>query len=151
MYASETFPATFFVKTYMLYKGGLCVEIYTIRDIARKAGVGVSTVSRVLNGRPDVSEETRKRVMDVVNTCGFVQNDNARFLKRSRTGFAAIIVRGRRNMFLSGIAEQMLAMTQGSKTPFLIEYIDEEDDEFDALRKLYAERAARHDRRMAQS
>jgi len=119
------------------------VEIYTIRDVARKAGVGVSTVSRVLNGRPDVSEETRKRVMDVVNSCGFVQNDNARFLKRSRTGFAAIIVRGRRNVFLSGIAEQMLAMTQGSKTPFLIEYIDEEDDEFDALKKLYAERAAR--------
>ena len=119
------------------------MEIYTIRDIARKAGVGVSTVSRVLNGRPDVSEETRKRVMDVVNSCGFVQNDNARFLKRSRTGFAAIIVRGRRNVFLTGIAEQMLAIAQGSKTPFLVDYIDEEDDEFDAMRKLYAERAAR--------
>lgn len=119
------------------------MEIYTIRDIARKAGVGVSTVSRVLNGRPDVSEQTRKRVMDVVDACGFVQNDNARFLKRSHTGFAAIIVRGRRNVFLSEIAEQMLDIAQGSKTPFLIEYIDEEEDEFDALRKLYAERAAR--------
>lgn len=119
------------------------MEIYTIRDIARKAGVGVSTVSRVLNGRPDVSEETRRRVMDVVNSCGFVQNDNARFLKRSRTGFSAIIVRGRRNMFLSSIAEQMLDFAQRSKTPYLIEYIDEEADEFDALRKLYAERAAR--------
>ena len=119
------------------------MEIYTIRDVARKAGVGVSTVSRVLNGRPDVSEETRKRVMDVVNSCGFVQNDNARFLKRSRTGFAAIIVRGRRNMFLTGIAEQMLEAAQGSKIPYLIEYIDEEDDEFGAMRKLYAERAAR--------
>jgi len=119
------------------------VEIYTIRDIARKAGVGVSTISRVLNGHPDVSEETRKRVMDVVNSCGFVQNDNARFLKRSRTSFAAIIVRGRRNVFLTGIAEQMLQIAQGSKTPFLIDYIDEEDDEFDAMRKLYAERAVR--------
>jgi len=119
------------------------MEIYTIRDIARKAGVGVSTVSRVLNGRPDVSEETRRRVLDIVNSCGFVQNDNARFLKRSRTGFAAIIVRGRRNVFLTGIAEQMLAIAQGSTTPFLIDYIDEEDDEFDAMRKLYAERAAR--------
>ena len=43
-----------------------CVEIYTIRDVARKAGVAVSTVSRVLNGRPDVSEQTRQRVMEVV-------------------------------------------------------------------------------------
>lgn len=119
------------------------MEIYTIRDIARKAGVGVSTVSRVLNGRPDVSERTRKRVMDVVNACGFVQNDNARFLKRSYTGFSAIIVRGRRNVFLSEIAEQMLDIAQSNNMPFLIEYIDEEEDEFDTLRKLYAERAAR--------
>jgi len=37
----------------------------------------------------------------------------------------------------------MLAFAQGSKTPFLVEYIDETDDEFDAMRKLYAERAAR--------
>ena len=125
------------------WKEVACVEIYTIRDIAQKAGVGVSTVSRVLNGHPDVSEETRKRVMDIVNSCGFVQNDNARFLKRSRTAFAAIIVRGRRNVFLTGLAEQMLAIAQGSKIPFLIEYIDEADDEFDAMRKLYAERAAR--------
>ena len=61
-------------------KGGISVEIYTIRDVARKAGVAVSTVSRVLNGRPDVSEETRRRVMEVVSECGYVQNGNARFL-----------------------------------------------------------------------
>ena len=68
------------------------MEIYTIRDVARKAGVAVSTVSRVLNGRPDVSEETRKKVMDVVEACGFVQNRNARFLKHTKEPFAAIIV-----------------------------------------------------------
>ena len=118
------------------------MEIYTIRDVARKAGVAVSTVSRVLNGRPDVSEETRKRVMDVVEACGYVQNGNARFLKNTTSNFAAIIVRGRRNVFLSDVAEQMLACAQGLKTPFLIEYIDEEDDEFAAMRRLYAEKRA---------
>lgn len=118
------------------------MEIFTIRDVARRAGVAVSTVSRVLNGRPDVSEETRRRVMEVVEECGFVQNGNARFLKRTRDEFAAIIVRGRRSVFLSDVAEQMLACTQGLKTPFLIKYIDEEDDEFDAMRKLYAEKRA---------
>ena len=64
--------------------GGRSVEIYTIRDVARKAGVAVSTVSRVLNGRPDVSEETRKKVMDVVEQFGFVQNRNARNLKNTK-------------------------------------------------------------------
>lgn len=118
------------------------MEIYTIRDVARKAGVAVSTVSRVLNGRPDVSEETRKKVMDVVEEVGFVQNRNARNLKNTKSVFAAIIVRGRRNAFLSDVAEQMIEHAQGLKTPFLIKYIDEADDEFDTMRQLYNERRA---------
>lgn len=118
------------------------MEIYTIRDVARMAGVAVSTVSRVLNGRPDVSEETRRRVMEIVEECGFVQNGNARLLKRTGTDFAAIIVRGRYSMFLGGLAERMLAFAQGGKTPFIIEYIDEKDDEFDMMRKLHAEKHA---------
>ena len=80
--------------------------------------------------------------MEVVEECGFVQNGNARFLKRTRTEFAAIIVRGRRNVFLSDVAEQMLACAQGLKTPFLVKYIDEADDEFETMRKLYAEKRA---------
>lgn len=118
------------------------MEIYTIRDIARIAGVGVSTVSRVLNGRPDVSEETRKRVLDVVESCGFVQNRNARNLKNTKPTFAAIIVRGRHNMFLSDVAERMLQRAQAYKTPFLVKYIDEEEDEFDAMRQLWSEKRA---------
>ena len=118
------------------------MEIYTIRDVARKAGVGVSTVSRVLNGRPDVSEETRRKVMDVVETFGFVQNRNARNLKNTKPVFAAIIVRGRRNAFLNDVATHMIEYAQGFKTPFLIKYIDEQDDEFDTMRQLYAEKRA---------
>ena len=38
----------------------------TIKEIARLSGVGVSTVSRVLNKRPDVNEDTRGRVMEVI-------------------------------------------------------------------------------------
>lgn len=118
------------------------MEIYTIRDVARKAGVAVSTVSRVLNGRPDVSEETRRKVLDVVETFGFVQNRNARNLKNTKPIFAAIIVRGRRNAFLNDVATQMIECAQGFKTPFLIKYIDEQDDEFDTMRQLYAEKRA---------
>lgn len=118
------------------------MEIYTIRDVARKAGVAVSTVSRVLNGRPDVSEETRKKVMDVVEECGFVQNRNARNLKTTNSVFAAIIVRGRRNAFLNDVATQMIECAQGLKTPFLIKYIDEADDEFGTMRQLYSEKRA---------
>lgn len=43
----------------------------TIADVARQAGVSVSTVSRVLNDKPDVSERTRKRVRQVIDTLGY--------------------------------------------------------------------------------
>jgi LacI family transcriptional regulator len=80
--------------------------------------------------------------MEIVEECGFVQNGNARLLKRTGTDLAAIIVRGRHSMFLGGVAEQMLACAKGMKTPFIVEYIDEADDEFDVMRKLHAEQHA---------
>ena len=42
----------------------------TIKDIARACGVGVSTVSRVLNNRPDVSDEVRRKVLEEVERQG---------------------------------------------------------------------------------
>ena len=105
------------------------MEVYTIRDVARRAGVAVSTVSRVLNGKKDVSEATRKRVLEVVEECGYVQNGNARFLKQDRSGFAAIIVRGRLSAFLSDVAERMRLYAQECGLKTITEYIDEMDDE----------------------
>ena len=46
--------------------GGSRMKVYTIRDIARLAGVSVTTVSRVLNHRPDVNPETRVRVEKII-------------------------------------------------------------------------------------
>lgn len=45
----------------------------TIVDIAKASGVSISTVSRILNDKPDVSDETRKRVLDVIKEHGFIQ------------------------------------------------------------------------------
>ena len=42
----------------------------TIKDIAKECGCGIGTVSRVLNNHPDVSEETRAKVMAVVDKYG---------------------------------------------------------------------------------
>ena len=42
------------------------MKIYTIKDIAQKAGVSVTTVSRVLNHRPDVNPATREKVEKVI-------------------------------------------------------------------------------------
>lgn len=109
----------------------MSMEIYTIRDIAKKAGVSVTTVSRVLNNRPDVSRATQEKVRRVMAECHFVGNANARGLKQSDSELAAIIVRGRQNPFLSALAEEMLQVaSRQSGAAFMTEYIDEQADEF---------------------
>lgn len=54
----------------------------TIRDVAREAGVGVGTVSRVLNNSPQVSPETRERVLEAIRTLGYKPNLVARQLSK---------------------------------------------------------------------
>ena len=49
----------------------------TIKDIARESGYSVSTVSRVLNHRNDVSPDAKKKIEEVVAEYNFVPNNNA--------------------------------------------------------------------------
>jgi LacI family transcriptional regulator len=55
----------------------------TIHDVARHAGVGVKTVSRVLNGERAVSESTRTRVLDSITALDYRPNGAARMLRRN--------------------------------------------------------------------
>lgn len=57
----------------------------TIAEVARHAGVGVATVSRVLNGSPAVRDETRQRVLDAIADLGYAPNPAARALSTGRT------------------------------------------------------------------
>ncbi len=116
------------------------MKIYTIRDIAQMAGVSVTTVSRVLNGRPDVSRATLERARRVMDECHFVGNANARGLKQAETSLVAVIIRGRRNPFLNELAEATLQWAGESRAAFLTEYIDEQADEFRRARTLISER-----------
>jgi LacI family transcriptional regulator, galactose operon repressor len=58
----------------------------TIREIAELAGVSIATVSRVVNGRGDVSPETRELVQRIVRERGYMANRSARALSRGKTG-----------------------------------------------------------------
>ena len=64
----------------------------TIRDVAKRAGVGVGTVSRVLNRNALVSEETRRRVTRAIAELNYTPNPVARGLSRGRTNTIAVIV-----------------------------------------------------------
>lgn len=119
------------------------MKIYTIRDVAQLAGVSVTTVSRVLNHRPDVNAATREKVERVMVECNFVGNANARSLKQLDGDVAALILRGRSNPFLSGLAETMLQFAREADISFLMESIDEKDDEFQTALRLMHEKRAR--------
>jgi LacI family transcriptional regulator len=64
----------------------------TIRDIADRAGVSIATVSRVLNGRPDVAAETREAVLEVARQLRFSTNRSARSLSGGRTGLIGVTI-----------------------------------------------------------
>jgi LacI family transcriptional regulator len=65
----------------------------SIKDVAKEAGVAISTVSKVLNNYPNVSESTRKKVNDVVERLGFVPNAVAASLSSKSTGRVALLIK----------------------------------------------------------
>jgi len=67
-------------------------ERVTIREVADLAGVSIATVSRVLNGRDDVSDETREAVTRVIRDNGYRANRSARGLSAGRTGLIGVLV-----------------------------------------------------------
>lgn len=64
----------------------------TLKDVAREAGVSTMTVSRVINNKEHISEETRERVLAVCERLGYRPNQFARSLVTRRTGFFGMIV-----------------------------------------------------------
>lgn len=57
----------------------------SMKDIAQRCGVSVATVSKALNGQPDIGEETRRRISEAAKEMGYMTNSAARALKTNRT------------------------------------------------------------------
>ena len=111
------------------------MKIYTIKDIARLAGVSVTTVSRVLNDRPDVNPETRQKVRQIIDQYQFRGNDHARGLKQGAE-VIGLVVRGRSNPFLSSLTEAILSLSDALPDRLVTEYIDEQGNEFQAAPRM---------------
>lgn len=90
----------------------------TIRDVARDAGVGVGTVSRVLNGGTQVSHATRERVTLAIRRLGFRPNAQARRIHRRRSEIVCFLLSNRNfpNSFhariLQGVEDSAREMKQ---------------------------------------
>lgn len=64
----------------------------SIKDVAKHAGVAISTVSKVLNHYPNVSEATKKKVNDAIQELGFVPNAVAAALSSKQSGRVALLI-----------------------------------------------------------
>ena len=64
----------------------------SIKDVAKQAGVAISTVSKVLNNYPNVSEETKKKVNQAVEELNFVPNSVAAALSSKQSGRVALLL-----------------------------------------------------------
>jgi DNA-binding LacI/PurR family transcriptional regulator len=64
----------------------------TIHDVARRAGVSIATVSRVLNEKSDVSAQTREKVRTAATSLGYSVDSGARALVAKQTRLVAVVV-----------------------------------------------------------
>lgn len=101
----------------------------TIIDIARVAGVSVTTVSRVLNNHPDVSQKTRDKVMAAINENQYIPNDSARNLKRESLRAVAVIVKGFSNPIFTAMLEIIHQELENNDYLMLLHQVDPSQDE----------------------
>ncbi|OGN95580.1 MAG: hypothetical protein A2Z71_04720 [Chloroflexi bacterium RBG_13_50_21] len=86
----------------------------TIRDVAKRLNVSITTVSRALDGYPDVAETTRQRVLQTAHELGYLPNRAARQLRHKRTDTIGYILPSGTSRFsdpffaefISGVADE---------------------------------------------
>lgn len=76
----------------------------TIYDVAREANVSMATVSRVVNGNPNVKPATRKKVLEVIERLGYRPNAVARGLASKKTTTVGVIIPDISNIFFAELA-----------------------------------------------
>lgn len=88
----------------------------TMKDVAARAGVGLKTVSRVVNGEPGVTPDTERRVQEAIEALGFRRNDSARVLRKGRTATVGLVLEDLADPFYGPLnrAVEEVARTHGA-------------------------------------
>jgi DNA-binding LacI/PurR family transcriptional regulator len=112
----------------------------SLKDIAKRAGVSLATVSNVVNGYRPVSEGTRQRVQQAIDELGYTPNLSARHLRHGRTGIIALAVPELMNPYFAELAGAAIEEAHSHGYTLLVDYTDADRDKELMLVEGYRER-----------
>ncbi|MCL2199221.1 MAG: LacI family transcriptional regulator [Defluviitaleaceae bacterium] len=106
------------------------MEKVKLGDVAKKAGVSLTTVSRVLNNRGYISKETRKKVNDAMEELNYFPNEIARSLFGNKTNFVGLLFPNVTNPFYGEIVSELESTlaSRGYKSLICNTYNNEEKE-----------------------
>ncbi|MEZ0536369.1 LacI family DNA-binding transcriptional regulator [Caldicellulosiruptoraceae bacterium PP1] len=111
----------------------------SIKDVAKLAGVTVTTVSRVLNNRGYISDKTRKKVFEAMKELNYQPNEIARSLYRKKSNFLGLIIPDVSHPFFGELTKHIeyYAYKNGYKLLLCNSYLDstKEKDYIDMLKR----------------
>ena len=113
----------------------------SIRDVAQRAGVSVSTASRALNNKPDINKDVRLRVLAVAAELNYTANVHARVLGGARSRTLGLIIASTSAPFLNTVVSGILDTVAANGYSIIVHNTDEDPQhELQAYQQLRAQR-----------
>ena len=115
----------------------------TLRDVADRAGVTVTTVSRMLNGRVSVSEKTRNKIEEAMRDLGYRPNEMARALAKKKSNLIGLLVPSAKQYFFAELIQEVENAVAAQQCQLLLCISDQETEKENAyVQMLLGERSA---------
>lgn len=77
----------------------------TLKDIAKKLGITITTVSKVINNHPDISDKTRKIVLKAIDDIGYIHDSTASNLRKRKNYFIGLIISDNTNPYFAELVK----------------------------------------------
>ena len=116
------------------------MDSVTIKDIAKKCGVSVSTVSRAINDYPGISQSTKKRIMEAVRENQFIPNNSARNLRQLEGNSIVVLIKGIDNPFFQPMIGILEKIIRERKYAFILQNVNAQEDEIEVALELIREK-----------
>lgn len=109
----------------------------TMKDIAKRMNLSVTTVSKVINGHSDISEETKQKVFQTIEEMGYVQNYMAANLRRSKGNMVALVLSDISTPFFSRVIRSYVdTLSAAGYQTLIFGSYENPDKEYEFIRQL---------------